>query len=227
MNLLIGGFASTSASCLSLVLGVPQAVATPAARRSTEQTARTLARIISRDAHKLIGRHTWSVTVTRRFCAVRVLRVYFRGKPIGDVEQGSYLLSLRTRRGVLQSVAISQTATEVGEVPEAGRWERRWQSRFVIERTSGVRSHRWKFSDFYADISQTAGGPSEPAHGAGGARECSQYRQLSGRLYAEVLLQLRNAKRGVPYSPSRVPLALCRSPEANASSSYLYAKPQR
>ena len=199
----------TVAICASLAVGAPQAIATQSAYLPVKEAAIRFARTINRDAHEQVRKGAAAVTVVKRCCATRVLRVHYRTKPGGTIEQGSYVLSLRTKQGVLQRVVISQTITEIGGRLETGRWERQWESKFAIARTTGARSHRWKFSDFYGDTSHTAGGPNEPAHGEGLAQECARYRQLPGPLYAEVLVQLRNARRGVPTAPGRLPSAAC------------------
>src|ERR1700716_145465 len=119
----MGRRGALAAACSgSLLLGI----APPAATGSGLATAKVafgLAQIIRQDARQAGRRSKASVTVVKRCCGRRVLRGHYRAKPTRYVKRGAYVLRLETRRGVVQGVAIFESATEVRTTPNEGSWE--------------------------------------------------------------------------------------------------------
>jgi len=178
--------------CIWLVACVPPTGAAQPPSLPPARAARTLARIIRRDARQQYRRSAAAVTVTRRCCGVRVLRVHYRAKASGDMTTDDYVLMLQTRRGILQVVAISESSTEAGYKPETGNWTNTWQDEFAIHHEDG-----WSFSAEDSDISSVEHGLGGRPSGEGFARECQLPAPVPRALYTEALLMLQNASRHV------------------------------
>jgi len=192
-----------ASGCIWLVLCVPQAGAARSADLPPAQAAKALARIIRRDAGQQYRRSKTAVTVTLRCCGVRVLRVHYSSATVrAGAGHDGYVLTLETARGILQGVAISESATEAGYAPHAGHWTANWQEEFAIQHTSRGPSRGWRFTDSHGDISsveEVIDGHTT-RQGVGGSRECRapQDASLPIALYREALLLLESAKRHVP-----------------------------
>jgi len=201
----LGGLAATCAIGASVVLGVPAALAGRPARVPGAHVAGALARIIRRDARQQLARHRGAVTVTKRCCGVRSLRVHYRVQPKGDVRRASYELSLITRHGIILEAGIAVSSSEAGSGPGAGRWEKRWRGAFAIERSSGGPDQGWSVHGSYEEAGDTVGGPAGGARsGLGFARECRLPGPVPRLLYEKLLLMLARAKRRV-LSPQPLP----------------------
>jgi hypothetical protein len=199
--------------CIWLVLGVPPAGAAQSPDIPPSRAARTLANIIRRDAGQQYRRSKAAVTVTNRCCGVRVLRVHYRAKATGDITTDAYVLKLETRRGILQGVAISESATEAKYKPQTGSWKGGWKQEFAIYHAShGPHgpNRGWSFTDFWADTSETneVVDGKEIHWGVGGSQMCAPRAPLSRALYQEVLVMLESAKRHVT-SGLRQPSTYC------------------
>ena len=207
----LGRVGMASVICLWLMLGVAPATASQSACLPTARAAATLAKIIRRDARQRIRRHENSVTVTRRCCGVRVLRVHYKVRATGDIKQASYVVSLRTKHGVLRGVGISESSTEAGYSQERGGWENTEESHFAIDYAPPGPNHGWSFTDSYDANGQTTVGPAgRPTIGLGSGQACHLPRPVPRLLYMEVLLTLGRAQRHVLSAPGRLPLLACK-----------------
>jgi hypothetical protein len=209
----LGGIAAASAICgWGLALGVPSVDAARLASVPTARVAATLARIIRRDVRQQIRRHNEAaVTVTKRCCGVRVLRVNYKVRATGDIKQASYVLSLRTKHGVLRGVAISESSTEAGHSQERGGWENSWDRHFAIDHASPGSNHGWSFSYSYGELGQAVGPPGGPRIGLGFFRECHLLRPVPRLLYMEVLLMFDSARHRAPSAGGQAPSSACGS----------------
>ena len=185
--------------CIWLVLAVPPAAAAQSPEIPLSRAARTLAEIIRRDARQEYRRSKVAVTVTKRCCGVRVLRVHYRAKVAGDITTDAYVLKLETRRGILQGVAISESATEAGYKPEIGSWKDDWQQEFAIHHASHGPNRGWSFSDFSAGTSGIKEVVDAQAidRGVGDSQECGLPAPLPRAVYQEALVMLESAKRHI------------------------------
>jgi hypothetical protein len=175
---------------ISLLLGVPAADAVGSASVPTARAATIVARLIRRAAHKQIRRSGTAVSVTRRCCGIRVLRVHYRAKISGAIKRNAYVLRLETQRGILQDVSISEFSSEAGYRPGDGRWTRDWQDEFALHRESPGPKAGWRFRDFYSEVSQVDERLGGPALGVGFARECGLPASVPRALYDEALARL-------------------------------------
>ena len=189
--------------CLSGGAGWSAAWGARSARFPTARVAATLAAIIRRDAHEGVRRPKTAVTVTKRCCGVRLLRIRYRAKSTALTRRGAYMLSLETRHGAVQGVAVSAISTEVGYGVDAGGWEDDWTYDFAIHHGSPGADDRWGVSVSYEDTASVGhafdGGPPT---GEASSQECeSPAPYLPGALYDETLLFLGRAKLGLPLLP--------------------------
>jgi hypothetical protein len=203
----LGRIAPACAICVSLVFGVSESLA--AQLLPTPRVATALAKVIRRDARQQIRRHKTSVTVTKRCCGVRILRVRYTVRATGDTKQDSYVLSVLTKDGVLRGVSVSQSATEAGPSQALGSGETRWESRFAIDHAGPNPNRGWSFSYSYGESGQTVGPPNGPSIGLGFSQECRLPRPVPRLLYMEILVTLGRAKRHVVSRLGRLPSAAC------------------
>jgi uncharacterized membrane protein YgcG len=155
------------------------------------QAAAKLARIIRRDAHQQHGRFPGAVTVTRRCCGVRVLRVHYHAaarQGVSDV----YVLRLVTRAGELEGVALFEHPSEARREPTGAVLRATSDYAFAIERGgSGGGWHFGASSDEATSFS--AGGGARG--GASSSFECRSFHPLRLALYERALTSLSRAKR--------------------------------
>jgi hypothetical protein len=163
-------------------------------RVATQRVAARLAAIIRRDAHQQAKRSRGSVTVVKRCCGVRVLRVHYRVKPTGTIHVGAYVLRLETKHGVVEGVAVFQYAAEVGVRIGTERWRRSWKYAFTIHHESADRSRGWTFSVSYEDVSELEASSPGPVQGLGSSRECRLPGPVPIAVYRKVLEMLVSAK---------------------------------
>jgi hypothetical protein len=203
----LGGILASG--CIWLVLGAPPAVAAKSPTLPPARAARVLAKIIRRDARQQYRRSKAEVTVTDRCCGIRILRVHYPAKVSGEITKDAYVLTLEARRGILEGVAISESATEARERSETGRWSNDWQAEFSIHHESDSPDDRWSFADSYSDTSGLEDGVGGASIGEGFSQECRPLRPVPTALYREVLLMLEGARHHVPAAPSRLPSLAC------------------
>jgi hypothetical protein len=196
----LGGMAVACGLCVGSLLAISQARAARSPNLPTARVAALFAAIIRQDARQAGRRSKASVTVVKRCCGVRVLRVHYRAKPTGHVKRGAYVLRLEARRGIVQGVAIFESATEVRKP-----WSTAWHSGFVIHHESHGPSGGWSFGVFYDDISTTVEAMAGPRTGLGSSWECRLPAPVPAALYQDVLGIMASAKRHDPARLRRLP----------------------
>jgi hypothetical protein len=193
----------------AIALGVSPARAMRPNGRSTARVAHALAKIIRRDARQEGRRSKNTVTVTKRCCGVRVLRVHYQAKVRRRVS-AAYILRLETKRGTIRGVAVSESSTEVGYEAGAKIGENTRQYEIAIQHAPHGPNGGWSFRVFYADISWTAHGPAGQRMGEGSAFECQHPGLVPTPVYEQALTVAREARRHVPAAPQAVLRSACR-----------------
>jgi hypothetical protein len=187
----LGGVAACSA-CLWVVLGAFPVVAMRSDTVATARVAARLAAIIRRDALQA-ERSKDVVTVVRRCCGKRVLRIHYRVKLAGDIVAGAYVLRLETARGVVQGIGLFESASELD--PRLGsHGEKNWRLVFVIHHESHTSSGGWSSGGSYQE-GELGGESNGASFGASSIRECRLPGRVPTAVYHELLRVLIEAPR--------------------------------
>jgi len=200
------------ALCVCLIAGL---CASPAGARQAsplhiERAARAIARVIRRDARQRARHSVSAVTVTRRCCHVRTLRVHYRVAPSGALRGDSYVLVLSTRRAAIQEVAISESSASAYITAGGGRLKSWSTYEVAIERNAAGRN-RWHFFVFLSESAEERPHAGRPSRGSAFSDECAIPAHFVPRLlYREAMRLLRNARLREPSFPQQDPLAACR-----------------
>jgi hypothetical protein len=188
-----------------LVLSAVGAQAAQADRVDAAKAAASLAAIIRSDAREELRVSRSAVTVTKRCCGVRVLRVHYGVKESVPLKQSSYVLRLETRRGDVQGVAVFESTSEARS--RAGVRTSESSSLFAFAIHHARRS--WSTVVSYEQLSRGVEGLNGHAGGLGFAKSCGLSSTLPRTLYAEVLRTLERAKHHRAFAPDVLGPSLC------------------
>jgi hypothetical protein len=198
-----GGFA-TSCACAWLGLGALPAVAMTSGTVATARVADRLAAIIRRDARQA-ERSKNDVTVVRRCCGTRALRIHYRVKHSGSIVAGTYVLRLETTRAGVQGVGVFESVSELDRgLGTSGKST--WGFAFVIHHEPRGPNGGWTYGGSYED-GESGGESNGASFGASSLRACRLPRPVPTVLYREVLGLLTSALRHESAHPSAA--ALC------------------
>jgi hypothetical protein len=188
----------------------PRAFAARSRTVPTGRAAAKLARIIRRDALLQGRRSRRGVTVTKRCCGVRVLRVHYYARLAGDARD-AYVLRVETRAGLLEGVALVEHASEERSEPGGKVLKRTSDDVFAIklERSGGGRAPSLIASSVEA-ASRTGG--SGPQSAVSSFSECRSSAPLPRSLFERVLTSLARAKRHYPAVFADLPRFACEAP---------------
>jgi hypothetical protein len=195
--------AGAAAAWLALSAGIAQAAR--AGSVDAASVAAALARIIQRDAREELRVSRGAVTVARRCCGVRVLRVHYGVKRGPGSSQSSYVLRLEARGGALQGVAIFESSSEAHYKAGARTGESSSLFAFVIHHPR----RSWSTIVSYEDISRGREGLGGHPGGLGFARACALRSTLPRALYSEVLSALERARRHRAFEPNGLAPSFC------------------
>jgi len=206
-------FAAATAAALVMCCALAQVCAaahTPRGRRGElSRSARTLAGIVRRSAHRA-GRGRSAGVVTIRCCGQRTLAVYYRAHPRAGLPwHGTYELRVRRRGTFLESVGVVF-------FPTAARWNYGGATagegpRYEFKISSPRRAHGWRLtvSDSYLACPPPSGAPAQ-CDGFSDALSLGEP-QLGRRhvraLLGQALKIVRKARRHVPISSADVAAA--------------------
>jgi hypothetical protein len=175
-----------------------------AASLDTAKVAAALEAIIRRDAREELRESRRAVTVTKRCCGVRVLRVHY-GAKAGPLSQSDYVLRLEVRRGALQGVAVFESSSEVQY--KAGMKSSESSSLFAF--AIHHERHGWSTVVSYEETSHGSEGLGGHPGGLGFARACVLRTTVPRALYESVLRTLERAKHHRAYAPEGLAPSVC------------------
>jgi hypothetical protein len=201
----VGVMAAGSAGAW-LALSAAGAQVAQADSLDTAKVAAALAAIIRRDAREQLRASRSAVTVTKRCCGVRVLRVHYdvrASRPLAT--HSAYVLRLETRRAAVQGVAVFEASSEAPYIGGGRSGESSSLFAFAIHR-----EHRdWRTVISYEQISQGVEELNGHAGGLGFARACALRSTLPRALYGEVLRTLERARHHRAFAPTGLAPANC------------------
>jgi hypothetical protein len=209
----VGRVAVACGAWVSLALCSQPALAARSRTVPTAAAATRLARLIRRDAGLESRRFRHAVTVTKRCCGVRVLHVHHRAKAAGS-RNDTYVLTVETRRGVLESVVLSEHSSEERQGPRGTVVKISLDYLFAIVRLRS-RRNAWIVSAVSGAIRSTTGG-SGPQFGSGSSMGCGRPGPMPLALYERALRSLRRAKRHYPAAFADLAGSACETPHASA-----------
>jgi hypothetical protein len=187
----VGGVAAFCAFVWLVPSALP-AVAMSSGTVPTRLVAVRLAAIIERDARQAVRSHA-IVTVVRRCCGTRALRIHYRVKPTGSIVAGTYVLRLETSRDAVQGVGVFESANELD--PRLGaHGENGWRFVFVIHHERRGSHGGWAFGASFEE-GESGGGSNGASFGVSSLRECRLPRPVPIALYHEVVGVLMGAPR--------------------------------
>jgi hypothetical protein len=200
--------AGTAGAWMALGGGSAQAARAQAAQAdklATADVAAALAAVIRSDAREELHRSRNTVTVTRRCCGVRVLRVRYGSKGARPAARSFFVLRLEVRHGGLQGVAVFLSASEAQYKGGAKASESSSRFTFVIHHER----RNWNTLVSYEEISQGPELLSGHPGGLGFARTCLLRSSLPVVLYRSVLRTLERAKRHRAFAPEGLAPGVC------------------
>jgi hypothetical protein len=195
--------AGTACAWLALSAGVAQAAHVDKVDAAT--VAASLAAIIRADAREELRASRSAVTVTKRCCGVRVLRVHYAVNGSVPLRQSSYVLRLETRRGEVRGVAVFESTSEARY--RAGVRTSESSSLFAFAIHHAGRS--WSTVVSYEELSRGLEGLNGHLGGLGFAKACGLRSTLPRALYTEVLRTLERAKHHRAFAPDVLGPSLC------------------
>ena len=208
----LGGVVVACSLCMWPLLAISQVSTARSSTLPTARVAAIVARIIRQDARQSRRRSRASVTVVRRCCGVRVLRVRYRTKPRGYIKRGAYVLRLEASRDVVRGVGIFVSATEVRKTSGIRSGKSAWRYGFVIHHESHGSNGGWSFGEFSEGVSSSVGGRGRPSVGLGFSRECRLYAPIPTAFYQQVSGILARAKRHEAARSQGLPTSVCHRP---------------
>jgi hypothetical protein len=187
--------ARVGVACLAGVSLAALSPPTLAARSPTVPAAAAaakLAGIIRRDARLQFRRFPHAVTVTRRCCSVRVLRVHYHARVSGGGSD-AYTMRVETQRGRVLGVALFERSSEEGLEHEGKREKATAAYVFALKHEGSGGNGSWRLTVSAVEASSTGGG-SGPRSGISSFIECRPPPPLPRALYERALTSLGRAR---------------------------------